>query len=230
MKILAIGDIHGRDVWKDANFAAYDKVVFIGDYVDSFDKSDTEIFNNLKTIIDKKIENAEKFVLLLGNHDIHYIQFPQYRCSGFRPEAQFDLTELFHENRQYFQIAYQIKNYLFTHAGVSNSWYKHNFKYFKKKKDTLADTLNEMYMTKEGRDTLFQCSQLRGGIDKSSGIVWADKRETKDDFLYGYHQIVGHTRVPDFDTVNLDGLDSSITYIDVLEFKTKFYELHIKTS
>jgi metallophosphoesterase superfamily enzyme len=72
MKLLAIGDIHGRDVWKDINFLAFDKVVFVGDYVDSYIRSDWQVYQNLKEIIDLKKQNFDKVVLLLGNHDIHY--------------------------------------------------------------------------------------------------------------------------------------------------------------
>ena len=38
MKTIVIGDIHGRDVWKEIVFQEQaDRVIFIGDYFDSFD-------------------------------------------------------------------------------------------------------------------------------------------------------------------------------------------------
>ena len=38
MKTIAIGDIHGLSIWKDIiNKENPDKVIFIGDYFDSFD-------------------------------------------------------------------------------------------------------------------------------------------------------------------------------------------------
>lgn len=39
MKIVAIGDIHGRDIWEDIVKKEHDadKIVFVGDYFDTRD-------------------------------------------------------------------------------------------------------------------------------------------------------------------------------------------------
>ena len=39
MKILVLPDIHGRHFWKEPcnNIETYDKVVFLGDYLDPYD-------------------------------------------------------------------------------------------------------------------------------------------------------------------------------------------------
>ena len=70
--ILSIGDTHGRgialQIAKD-NIHKVDKIVFIGDYVDSFDISPVIILHNLKEIIEFKKQYPDKVVLLLGNHD-----------------------------------------------------------------------------------------------------------------------------------------------------------------
>lgn len=228
MKILAIGDIHGRNIWKDTNFNAFDKVVFIGDYVDSYDVSDWETYLNLKDIIEQKKAQPDKIVLLLGNHDIQYLHFPDYKCSGFREDFQNDLTALFVDNKALFQVAYQVKNYLFTHAGVSRKWYNEYLDFFKKDKNkSVGDVLNGMYLEHKAYNALFQTGLLRGGEALCGGIVWADKRETQADFLFGFHQIVGHSPVPEIEHIEWDGLETSITYIDVLRWSDKFYEIEI---
>ncbi|MDB5142976.1 MAG: metallophosphoesterase [Mucilaginibacter sp.] len=51
MKHIIIGDIHGRDCWREINVKNYDKVVFLSDYVDSFTLPDLTIYQNLKDII-----------------------------------------------------------------------------------------------------------------------------------------------------------------------------------
>ena len=51
MKIITIGDIHGKDFWKQVDFNGYDKAVFLGDYVDSLDHSNAEIISNPEAII-----------------------------------------------------------------------------------------------------------------------------------------------------------------------------------
>jgi predicted MPP superfamily phosphohydrolase len=85
MKHIAIGDLHGRDTWQQVNTKLYDKVIFLGDYVDSHTLSDLVILENLKKIIALKKRPPEKVVLLLGNHDAHYLHYPRFECSGFRP-------------------------------------------------------------------------------------------------------------------------------------------------
>jgi predicted phosphodiesterase len=49
MKIASIGDIHGRNYWKIFKSVKdqYDKIIFIGDYVDSFNIDDNLIIKNL---------------------------------------------------------------------------------------------------------------------------------------------------------------------------------------
>jgi Calcineurin-like phosphoesterase len=229
MKLLAIGDIHGRDVWKDINFLAFDKVVFVGDYADSYTHSDWQVYQNLKEIIDLKKQNFDKIVLLLGNHDIHYSHYPNHRCSGFREIAQYDLTELFTTHKDCFQVAYQIDNQLFTHAGISGSWYNQHYQtHFKGVPyDKIAERLNEMNDDENGQNALFQVGKLRGGKEKVGGIVWADKLETQYDYLFGLNQIVGHTRLDDFESYRDDSTQSSITYIDVLSEKEAFFEMII---
>ena len=155
MKILSIGDIHGRDTWMflthgspyeyniwktaveegapidwDENlpFLQYDKIIFVGDYVDSFNVSNVRILHNLKEIIYFVKALGDKAEALLGNHDISYI-VPNQACSGYRPEMKPDLFKIFDENRDLFKMAHQEKDqegkiWLWTHAGVTNEWHK----------------------------------------------------------------------------------------------------------
>ncbi len=146
-KILTIGDIHGRDYWKfithgssyefeqwvtmvnaganpmddlfkeDYSYFSADKIVFVGDYVDSFTISNVEIKKNLEDIIFFKKTLPNKVVLLWGNHDVQYF-IPNQICSGYRPEARWDLQILFESNKDLFQMAYHEGDYLWTHAGL----------------------------------------------------------------------------------------------------------------
>jgi predicted phosphodiesterase len=225
MRIIAIGDLHGKDCWKQIDFNLYEKVIFIGDYVDSFNATNNEILNNLLELIQLKKSNTEKFILLLGNHDIQYRYFPNFRCSGFRPESRFELEELFRKNQECFQVAYQYKKYLFTHAGVSNSWWNQYSEFMRKYQgdnDSIGEVLNKVYLS-EDYDMLFDVGFTRGGNFKFGGIVWADKSETQRDYFKNIHQVVGHTPLESIRTFGDE--NSSITYIDVLNFNIQFYEL-----
>lgn len=70
MKILVLGDIHGRLIWKDIiEKENPDKVIFLGDYVSTHeDISSTQQINNLVDILTYKENNPDKVVLLRGNH------------------------------------------------------------------------------------------------------------------------------------------------------------------
>jgi 3',5'-cyclic AMP phosphodiesterase CpdA len=228
MKHLIIGDLHGRDCWQDINTRKYDKIVFLGDYVDSFEKSDFAILENLKKIVRLKKRQPDKIILLLGNHDVQYLHFPRHQIDGFRPSMQRDLTALFNNNRALFQMAYQRGNYIFTHAGITNSWYNEFLRLpsldaLREEGDTIADLINKVEATTL-RYLLYATSIYRGGYS-NGGFLWADQKETAIDMLHGHHQVVGHTRVPEAQTISFSG--RSVTYIDVLDHLTYFHELNI---
>lgn len=218
MKIISIGDIHGRPYWKEIDPTKYDKIIFEGDYVDSQYYSGAEIIENLREIIQFKLQNYQKVILLIGNHDAQYIwDDPDFRCTGFNAPIAMELHKIFTEN-YVFQVAYQEGNHIWTHAGISTGWYKHNIEVIKEietkfnTKD-LADTLNHMMMLKENK-VLHQVGELRGGYLKYGGITWADKKETMNGYLPGYHQIVGHTSIRSIEKYGDE--NGSIRYIDVL--------------
>lgn len=232
MKILVISDLHGKDVWKQANTSDYDRIVFLGDYTDGYIFDDETIYTNLNTIIRQKQEHPDKFILLIGNHDAQYLHFPRYRCSGFREQAQPELSALFMKYDKLFQIAYQQGDFLFTHAGVTTKWLAHFLAQTGRhinlptSEVNLAGLLNEIHQQSDGiRDILFDAGPVRGGRQALGGPVWADRSETKVDYLTGFHQIVGHTPVSDFGTMG--NKESSITYTDVLQTRTAFYEVII---
>lgn len=232
MRLLTISDLHGRTVWKEADVGAYDRVIFLGDYTDSYVESDEGIYNNLNEIIALKRREPNKVVLLIGNHDAQYLHFPHYRCSGFRAGAQPELSTLFARYDTLFQVAHQQRNYLFTHAGVTNKWLAH----LQAKTGSampalapdydLAGLLNDIHQQSiRFRNLLFEVGPQRGGYDAFSGPVWADRSETRTDYLRDVHQVVGHTPIDTCTTVG--SKTSSITYTDVLQTKTAFYEITI---
>jgi 3',5'-cyclic AMP phosphodiesterase CpdA len=227
MKHIIIGDLHGKDSWREINIKKYDKVVFLGDYTDAWTLSDLAIYQNLQNIIKLKKRHWDKVVLLLGNHDIQYLYFPRFQCSGFRPTMQRQLTALFNNNKECFQVAYGRDNYIFTHAGITNAWYNEflrlpDLEKIRDEQDTLADLLNKVDQTGQ-RYLLHAAGYARGG-EGNGGITWADRKETMTDMLTGYHQVVGHTVVNEIHTVSYTG--RSVTYIDVLDNdNTSFYEL-----
>lgn len=230
-RILAIGDIHGRTSWQSAPIAQYDHVVFVGDYVDGDPViSGQTMLKNLYDIIRLKLENPKHVTLLLGNHDMQYLDFPLHGMySGFRHSIQPQLTGLFQAYEDEFQIAWQYNNVSFTHAGLSKPYATEvlNLKLDELPSDfDYADFLNSHHRTTNTWKR-HQVGHVRGGAVRYGGVTNADITETIDNYLSGIHQVVGHSKVPDILTVPSPRSDESgsITYIDVLNTQTKFYSV-----
>jgi len=263
-KIMVIGDLHGRNVWKmfgdityllkmeignvdyDIVPTDYDYYVFLGDYCDAFDKTNIEIKENLLEVLRFKDIYPRNVILLWGNHELHYVlDTPwkpegKYECSGKRQEMHFELYEIFNRNFTKFQMAFQVENYLFTHAGVHKGWYNDRFvKQYPELEEkmakfeleypneTLADKLN--FAFDHRMECIFDVGHRRGGHCKVGGPLWLDKQLANKP-LEGYHQVVGHSACKDIHTLKpYKGKDdTSITFIDVLHHSKAFYAVNIK--
>jgi hypothetical protein len=236
-RILTIGDVHGRDkwmfhthgspyefnhwvtmiengvpsddieFWKEMPYTKYDQIVFVGDYVDSFNINNEGILNNLKNIILFKKYLPDKVILLLGNHDIQYF-IPNEICSGYRAEMKPDLYRIFTENKDLFKVAHLLKDnegkkYLWTHAGVTKGWIDdickdiYNPKYKKYEitkdfnKDDLDNFLNNLFELRVSN--IFNVDPHSGGYDLWAGPFWVRPSVLNDYPLEGVNQIVGHT-------------------------------------
>lgn len=208
MKIIIVPDLHGRDSWKSIDVSNFDEIIFLGDYVDSFDKTDKEILSNLKEVIKFKNDNSEKVKLLIGNHDFQYMFLGQnYKCSGYRQAYAAALRDIFQEHKSLFAIAHNIERKLFTHAGVCKVWWKtfqKNFKYIDYVNiEDVCQTLNWSLDTGDRHMFWYDDSPL-----------WARPWQMKNDLMKGLDQYVGHTQIEEITTYFFD--TDSITYCDVL--------------
>jgi hypothetical protein len=225
IKILCIGDLHGSSCWNEIKDKTneYDKIIFVGDYVDSFTLSNIDIKSNLENLIEFKKQNIDKVVLLLGNHDMMYYFYPNFMCSGFRESYLHYIQKLFIDNENLFDVSFEINKYLFTHAGVTKSWYeKHRTLFYKYKKmygiNTISQFIKLLFLY--NKNILMECGYVRGGHFLNGGPIWADYKEFNDkNLLYGYHQIVGHNPCKKIHSIVTGNKgNSSITFIDVIDY------------
>lgn len=211
--IIVIGDIHGSDLWKDIVEAHKDCMfVFLGDYLDPYQSvSSSYLISNLKEIVALKKSRMDDVVLLLGNHDIHYFIDGAPMSSRFDYRLTVAADEVFANNSDLFQNAYQAGNKLFTHAGVSHRWFVEDFKGDLDR--PVADQLNHPHDSQI--PAMLQVGENRGGSKgKRGGIFWADKNELTDP-LHGYTQIVGHNRVDEVTELKYEN-GNSIVFCDCL--------------
>ena len=229
MRTISIGDLHGHTIWKTINPSLYEKIIFLGDYVDSFDISDDQILNNLLDILEFKKSYPNKVILLLGNHDLQYLfNYDQYGCSGYRPQMYSQLYDIYNGNKKSFQMSYQIDDTIWTHAGIHQTWYDQRFSIFARDYPdlTLSEQLN-LAFSKFNYYSLNDVGHRRGGHSNVGGPFWCDREELSNNPLKGYNQIVGHNRVKFLTKIYKH--NKEIVFIDTLENDNpKFFEKNFK--
>lgn len=224
MKTLVIPDIHQRvdNVKKILERETdYDEVVFLGDYFDSFFEppvvaSFQETCEYLKYLVTEH-PNKDKFVFLLGNHDVQYIYLnnkdshssvaapTHYYCSGFSKNKAGTFRKVFYDNGlrdkffiDNFKLIHQTQGWTLSHAGVHECHIPMN----KDMKFLVEVMAKEAW--KNFRNVGHQYNWLiasagfcRGGLDRVGGLLWQDWRyEFKTSPMLG-KQVVGHTEVPE---------------------------------
>jgi predicted phosphodiesterase len=223
MKVTVIGDIHGRDTWKDIVEKNPDShFIFTGDYTDPYAVEmidEEESIDNFHDILNFKLEEPNKVHLLIGNHDAQYLYYPNYGTAVRSIKFLSKLKQIYQDNSSLFQFAIQKDKYLFTHAGITNSWFNEYYKlleYFGLNADmsNIAVIINKIGKTSKWRDVLFTVSYLRSGFDPYGGPLWADRREVFSDFLSGFQQFAGHNKVQG--VIKIGNSKSSITLCDCL--------------
>lgn len=232
-KVLSLGDVHGRDrwmfhthgspyefnlwkttiengapgdddFWNDLPFMEYDKIIFVGDYVDSYDLKNQSILENLRNIVFFKKAVPNRVELLIGNHDVQYFVENEI-CSGFRGEMKHDLNQIYLDREAGFKLAHfetgtDEKEWLWTHAGVTSGWLKELKKEVYNPNNRFYDILNGLDLCDllntalEIRlDLIFNVDAQSGGFNLWAGPVWVRPGVLNDYPLEGINQIVGHT-------------------------------------
>lgn len=235
MKTVVLGDTHGRSVWKlIVNMEKPDRVIFIGDYFDSYDLSAVEQMHNFNEIIEYKEtsfsregtleEHKTKVILLIGNHDHHY--FPEIGntgTSGYQYGAAAAISRMIDENRQHLQMAYSFDNFLFTHAGVSPVFMDTVFGSDGWSKDNIVELLNDKM---KYQPRTFEFSGFESSGDNTTQTpIWIRPRSLmsankkhKNGLKKDFIQIVGHTQMKELDLVGSDKFTGGRYYfVDTLD-------------
>lgn len=215
MKTLIIGDIHGRRIWQEIiSNEEFDQILFIGDYFDSYNIGAEQQIENFKDIITLKEALHNDCILLIGNHDCHYLNFWQERYSGFQQGYQYTISHLLHTHLDKLQMCYVKDNYCFTHAGITNTWaIKHDIDLV-----NLEQSINDRWKYKP-LSFMFQGKDVYGD-DVTQSPIWVRPNSLKKDVVEGYTHVVGHTATNDII------YDDNIILVDCLE-KKKYLILEI---
>ena len=219
MKTLFIGDIHGRNIWQSITSKEQpDRVVFIGDYFDSFDIPGIEQLHNFKNIIEYKKTSGIEVIMLVGNHDYHY--FPGGETySGFQHTLRFSIYDALNENKEHLQMCYQLDNILCSHAGIGHNWLVTQTGYNPDGETSIVDHVNNLWTFKPNWFMFNGFDPY--GDSKTQTPIWIRPASlmsgNKQTFLKtDYIQIAGHTGVRRID-VEGKATGGRYYFIDALE-------------
>lgn len=226
MKIIALGDTHGKNYWKSvADTQGFDQLVFIGDYFDSFDIAATEQISNFLDIVAYKKAHPAKVTMLFGNHDFHYLPVARQAnqtYSGFQDRMSFQIGQLIQDHLHLMQMCYKWENFMFTHAGITHTWLN-NAGYSEGEADTF---INELFKYKPVK--FFFDGWDPYGDNVTQSPIWVRPRSLKKN-AYNYEtikQVVGHTKVKNLEIVKdryffIDTMDSSREYLIIENGSTR---------
>ena len=213
-KIAIIPDMHENMLLLQQATTAHEdgyKLIFLGDYVDAFEREIPASHYLLKVI---KLIKENESIALLGNHDMQYIYPDNGLCSGYQPKMAAILRILFEENLHLFKITHILNQFIFSHAGFSEMFVQLvQERYSINTVEEFIEIMNSM-----PREIHF-CGKDNDGPDGLDGPLWLrPKRYRKFDFLSNYKQIVGHTHSPEpFQKDNLITIDcGNIVYLNNL--------------
>ncbi len=213
MKIAAFGDTHGRTNWINHVYKNdFDKIVFIGDYFDSHDDITAEYQKlNFEDLISFNEKNMDKVVLLLGNHDYHYLKPVKEKYRGFQGWQETEIQELLHSalDKDLMQMCFSIDKFLFTHSGVTKTWLASTGYSGEAPLDLFLNDLFKQKPLSFGFN--MGDNQSTYGDDITQSPIWVRSKSLLSDMIDDYVQVVGHTPQD-----QLTVIDNKLALIDSL--------------
>ncbi len=185
-KIVVLGDIHGRRIWRDIIEAeAPDLTLFLGDYVTSREGiMEFDQLSNLMTILLYKQRHPDEVVLLRGNHDCEAAGYEWAGCyPSFKDKQRFPLEKF----EQLTQWAFQWQDIVFSHAGISRPFLQSH-----------GLTIPDLTQTAPLDDSRFAFTPDNMYDDSGYSItqtpIWIRPEALVSDMPQGLTQVVGHTQ------------------------------------
>ena len=229
-KIFIIGDVHGEYhgfaaaliasklmnpelKWTGRN----NILVQIGDIIDRGFYS-MQIDKLLDVLQAEAKKAGGKVVRLVGNHELEILRknysitsLPYFQIENFRNKLVKQVTN------GTLQVAYAVKGFVITHAGICNDLYE----VFKKELPRITPAILAAYINRIFKKAIlennyehpiFNISFMRGGDSRYGGIFWEDLRSLLFNYrAVPFNQILGHTRI----SQNFRTKDGKITAIDI---------------
>ena len=219
IRYLIIPDVHGRTFWKESVYDYLEnhpevKIIFLGDYLDPYQYEGIypeDAIPVFEEIISLKKQYPDRIILLIGNHDLHYVQNHRRGCRMDYMNKD-KIVGLFDDNKDLFTCCLCDviggKNVIFSHAGFTKSWLNwhinifHEDWYDKYTDEEIYENIDFEFIKGINWDETIRTSGIfgdvssyRGGGDQFSSFLWTDLEEmiTSGDFINAI-QIFGHSQ------------------------------------
>ena len=205
-----VGDIHGKIEQVQRALENDGIIIFVGDFMDSFDRTVEDHEACLKTVLNAIDKGKAQAVF--GNHELSYI-YGQHKCSGWDMDRKIMFSRYKQEILSKFKWVIELPDkWLITHAGLHP------------KVQALIHRPTYDGWCEDLRSSAHWIGQWRGGMNVVGGIFWCDFN-TEFKPVYGINQVFGHTSGKTIRKLEIPG---SINYcIDCLDHKHEFLTLEI---
>ena len=181
-KTIVVGDLHGRiEIALKASQLLHEgyNLCFMGDYLDSFDRSVDDQVNTLLHVLHLVDKYPDRVVALKANHEMSYLSGKT--CSGWKSETQCLVDAIGRYRIDTTLVSYTfIEGFLISHAGVSLKALK-----------AIPISLGEYLSVGEEGGLFDKVGGARGGYG-CGGLYWCDWFEEFEP-LKEQPQIVGHS-------------------------------------
>lgn len=233
MKLIVIGDIHGRESWKNLiDHSALN--VFVGDYFDPYDDIPFEkMRDNFFDIMKFKMQYPDNVVLLYGNHDMHYF-YEGDRSTRYDYNHAADIQHLFAQYKHLFYgVAYSPnEKFLISHAGLTKPWAE---KYLlnitpESSVKSIEKEINSIW-ERDKYPFCFEANCWPGdyyGTSPQHSPVWV-RSETLYKYAFNkelpWKQVVGHTQF--IKIVEEGKVTKNLVFVDCLGTVPQAYEIFL---
>lgn len=219
MKYVFCGDIHGKSEQVRRALDMDGIIVFVGDFIDSFDRTILEHDECYRLVIEAI--KKKKARVIYGNHELSYIpvcgELGQsiHRSSGWNYQRSIVMKKYESKIREHFEpYIFLTPEFLVSHAGLTKQLWQDQGLSIK----TLSQALAEWWLDRNS--PMHYIGRYRGGRNKYGGLFWCDFNQEFEE-VPELSQIFGHTPGPD---IRYRG---NSFCIDCLDRKHQFLELDI---
>ena len=156
-----------------------------------------EIF---KEILALKQAEPNKFILLFGNHDFHYIRNIGEDYSGYQYGLAHDIGEVIHYaiDNDLVQMCHLQGEFFFSHAGLTKTWCEKYLGTRTPNLDVLEQDVNDLFKYQPKCFTFMNNvgeNMDMTGDDVTQSPIWVRPMSLKKDMVDGIRCVVGHTQV-----------------------------------